>query len=170
MKPRLVRVALESGETEILITNLIDRDAYPEVCFSDLYHHRWPVEEDYNHMKNRIEIDNFTGKSVLAVQQDFHTKVFSKNLAAVLAHASQDQVDLETCDRKHRYQINFTQLLSKVKDSIVLLLDRKIILPMINKLIDITVKSIEPIRPGRKYPREKWVASSRLRTSYKPIR
>jgi hypothetical protein len=170
MKLRLVKVALESGETEILITSLLDPEAYPMAWFGDLYHHRWPVEEDYKCLKHRLELENFTGKSVLSVYQDFHAKVLTKNLAAVLAHPSQDQVDRDTSARKHRYQINFTQLLSKMKDTVVLLFHRKKIIPLIQKIIAIAARSIEPIRPGRKYPRDKKMTLTRFRTSFKPIR
>jgi hypothetical protein len=104
IKLRLVRVALDTGETEILITSLLDRQSYPHDCFAELYHHRWPVEEGYNHMKHRLEIENFTGKSPLTVYQDFHAKVLTKNLAAILAHSGQDQVDLETVNRKQAHQ------------------------------------------------------------------
>jgi hypothetical protein len=101
LKLRLVRVALKTGETEILITALMDQDSYPTECFDDLYHHRWPVEEDYKLMKHRIEMENFTGKSVLSVYQDFHAKVFAKNLAGVLAHPTQEVIDRDTADRKY---------------------------------------------------------------------
>jgi hypothetical protein len=82
---RLVRIELDSGETEILITSLLDTQKYPHSEFASLYHLRWPVEEDYKVMKRRIEVENFSGKSVLSVYQDFHAKVFSKNLTAVLS-------------------------------------------------------------------------------------
>jgi hypothetical protein len=32
------------------------------------------VEEDYKAIKCRMELENFTGKSVLSVYQDFHAK------------------------------------------------------------------------------------------------
>jgi len=49
-----------------------------------LYHQRWPVEEDYKLIKCRIQIENFSGKTVHSVYQDFHAKVFAKNLASIL--------------------------------------------------------------------------------------
>ena len=70
LKLRLIRIELENGETEILITSLVDTDKYTAEIFFDLYHHRWPIEEDYKVMKCRIEIENFTGKSVLSVYQE----------------------------------------------------------------------------------------------------
>ena len=75
---RLIRIELDTGETEILITSLLDQTTFPHDQFCDLYHLRWPVEEDYKTMKRWIEIENFSGKSVHSVYQDFHAKVFSK--------------------------------------------------------------------------------------------
>ncbi|MFT5188218.1 MAG: hypothetical protein ACI957_001237, partial [Verrucomicrobiales bacterium] len=42
---RFVRVLLDTGEVEVLITNLIDRDKYRAEEFKALYHERWDVEE-----------------------------------------------------------------------------------------------------------------------------
>ena len=63
LKVRLIRVELESGETEILATSLTDMKKYPIELFSDLYHCRWPVEEDYKTLKYRLQIENFSGKT-----------------------------------------------------------------------------------------------------------
>ena len=81
---RLVRVELSTGEVEVLITSLLDMQLIPHDQFSDLYHNRWPVEEDYKVIKSRIEVENWSGKTVLAIYQDFHAKVFTKNLTAIL--------------------------------------------------------------------------------------
>ena len=89
LKLRLIRVELESGESEILVTSLIDKEKYPHEIFSELYHQRWPVEEDYKVMKCRVEIENWSGKSVLSVYQDFHAEVFSKNFMRIFFFINQ---------------------------------------------------------------------------------
>lgn len=38
---RLTRVELASGESEVLVTSLLDRQAFPVEVFADLYHRRW---------------------------------------------------------------------------------------------------------------------------------
>ena len=78
LKLRFVRVELDSGEVEVLITSLTDKDALPYECFAELYHLRWPVEEDYKKMKSWIEIENFSGKSIESVYQDFYAKYLPK--------------------------------------------------------------------------------------------
>lgn len=80
IKIRLIRVELGGGDVEILITSLLDQEKYPTDLFKELYFHRWPVEEDYKTMKYRLELGNFSGKTVESIYQDFHAKVLSKNI------------------------------------------------------------------------------------------
>ena len=92
VKVRMLRVELDSGETEILVTSLTDTNKFSYDIFSELYHLRWPVEEDYKNIKYRLEAENFSGKSVLSIYQDFHAKLFSKNLAAAVANTTKKQI------------------------------------------------------------------------------
>ncbi len=172
LKLRLVRIELENGETEILITSLIDTESYPLDIFSDLYHHRWPVEEDYKAMKCRIEIENFTGKSVLSVYQDFHAKIFTKNLTAMLAYPTRQTIEQNNEHKAHSYQINFTQALSKMKDTVVLLFTRSrdIVNKLVASLHEVFIKTVEPIRLNRKLPRKHKVQRKGFYPCYKPIR
>ncbi|MDO9111283.1 MAG: IS4 family transposase [Desulfatirhabdiaceae bacterium] len=172
LKLRLIRIQLENGETEVLITSLIDTEKYPLEIFFDLYHHRWPVEEDYKVMKCRIEIENFTGKSVLSVYQDFHARIFSKNLTAMLAFPTRRDIEQNNDDKLHQYQINFTQAISKMKDTIVLLFNRPLDVAknLIAALHDLFVKTVEPVRPNRKYPRNHKIQKRGFYPSYKPVR
>jgi len=105
---RLIRIELDRGEVEVLATSLLDCQSYPVSVFKELYHCRWPVEEDYKAMKSRIEVENWSGKSVLVVYQDFHAKLFTKNLTAILAHPAQKVVGQQSQDKQYYYQINMT--------------------------------------------------------------
>jgi len=168
---RLVRVELDSGETEVLITSLIDSEKYPHHLFAELYHDRWPIEEDYKVMKCRIEVENFSGKSPLSVYQDFHAAVFSKNITAILVASAQERVAESTVSRMFVYKSNFTQALSTMRDTIVVLLQgsQKTILKIISDLLETIAKAVEPVRPGRKYPRNHKRAQRKCCLNYKPI-
>jgi hypothetical protein len=167
---RLIRIELEDGEVEVLATSLLDSQAYPVSLFKELYHLRWPVEEQYKAMKCRIEIENFSGISVLAVYQDFHAKVFTANLTAILARPAQESVNHDNANKNYAYQINMTNALSKMKDTVVLLFQRDNILSLLQALWQLMIKTIEPIRPGRSYPRIKRVKPKRFPICYKPTR
>ena len=167
---RLIRIELDDGEIEVLATSLLDDTRYPVSVFKELYHFRWPVEEDYKVVKSRIEVENWSGKSVLAVYQDFHAKVFTKNLTAILAHPAQKFIEQERQGKKYTYHVNMTNAFSKIKDTVVLLLQRSTIWPLLERLWFLITHTIEPVRPGRSYPRTKRVKPRKFAFSYKPIR
>ena len=168
---RLIRVELDSGESEVLITSLIDTEQYPHYLFAELYHDRWPIEEDYKVMKCRVEVENFSGKSSLSVYQDFHAAVFSKNITAIMVDAAREGVARATDSRTIEYKSNFTQALSTMRDTIVILLhgSRKIVLRVISDVLETIAKAVEPVRPGRKFPRNHKRAQRKCCLNYKPI-
>ncbi len=171
MRLRLIRVELDSGEPEVLITSLIDCEKYPSHLFAELYHDRWPVEEDYKVMKCRIELENFSSQSELSVYQDFHARIFSKNITSMLAFAAQPIVEQTTDSRVHSYRVNFTQALSTMRDTIVVLFQRSTaaIQTIVSDVLETFSMATEPVRPGRKYPRNHKRAQRKYCLNYKPI-
>ena len=150
---RLIKVKLGSGDTEILASSLLDEAIYPNAAFKHLYHLRWGVEEEYKTEKCRVEIENFSGLTARSVFQDIYAKVFMVNLTAILAWVAQAIADRLYQGRKHRYQVNFANALSKMKDNVVrLFLD---IWPptLLGQLVSAMALSVEAVRPDRSYPR-----------------
>lgn len=169
IKVRLIRVELEK-EIEVLATNLLDSDAWPRHLFKKLYAGRWPVEEDYKKLKSKLQVENWSGKTVHSVYQDFHAKVFSKNLTCILAHQAQEEVLKQSANKKHDYQVNMSNLISKMKDTIVSFFKQSSISPILEWLWIMMTKTLEPIREERSYPRKKRVKRKRFPGNYKPLR
>ncbi len=44
---------------------------------------------NYKRLKQWVEIENFSGKSVLSIQQDFYAKIVASNLTALMEIAAQ---------------------------------------------------------------------------------
>jgi hypothetical protein len=149
---RFVVIRLENGDKYVLATSLTDLEKYPYELFEDLYPNRWPIEESYKTVKSRIEMENFTGKSVEAVKQDFHARVFTCNLTTILSFSVNEKVGKDK-KKKYNYQINFTQALAKMKDSVVILFVRENIQKIIQDLQEHFFNNREPVRPNRKFPR-----------------
>lgn len=93
LKVRFVRVRLSTGEYEVLVTSLCDKDLYPTAEFLELYHLRWGIETFYGLLKTRLELENFTGTQAEAVRQDFHATVYLTGLESILTDAAQKQLD-----------------------------------------------------------------------------
>ncbi|MEM7018901.1 MAG: IS4 family transposase, partial [Pseudomonadota bacterium] len=160
---RLIRVELAT-EVEVLVTNLLDSRTFPAGEFKALYQMRWDVEENYKRQKMWAEIDNFSGKSVRAIRQDFFAKVMSLNLTMMFAQTAQDEVAKKTASCKRTYQVNFAQTLSKMKHSVVQLIfevDRPRLEALIDRLLKYIARTIEMVRKQRKFPRK--VSQKQLR-------
>jgi hypothetical protein len=153
---RLIRVELDN-EVEVLVTNLLDNEHYPASEFKELYHLRWGVEENYKRLKKWIEIESFTGKSALSVKQDFYSRVLSSNLISILVNDAQHLVDEQTSDRKLRYQVKFSQAISKAKNTIVelIVIFKSRLKERLIQLIGHIGCTYEPVRNNRSYPRIK---------------
>jgi hypothetical protein len=155
MRLRFICITLNTGEMEVLVTSLTDPAKYPHSAFSGLYQFRWQAEESYKTMKSRLEMENFSGKSCLSVQQDFHAKIFSCNLTAILVSGTDGLVEKKCTNRKSAYKINFTQALNRMKNSIVLLFyrEKETAEIYLGELVLLFAANLEPIRKGRCFGR-----------------
>lgn len=154
IKLRLVRVDLPN-EVEVLITNLMDTKVYEADLFKELYHLRWGIEENYKRLKQWVEIENFSGKSAMSVQQDFYAKIVASNLTSLMMIPAQEKVDKRTEKLELNYQVNSAQALSKMKHQLVTFIvdAHKGILQTIERVIDYISVTIEAVRDGRSVPR-----------------
>lgn len=157
IKCRLVAVQLPEGGTEVLCTSIINEEILPYECFADLYHCRWNIEEAYKLFKCRVQLEAFSGKTAIAVKQDFFAKIFMMTTTAVLAFPVEEQIKQEcrNSTRKHNFKINRTNALALVKEISVKIFLHKIIQPAIEAFDKILKATIEIIRPNRNFPRKK---------------
>ena len=81
-KVRIVKLELPTGETEVLVTN-VGRNQLKKSEFRELYFKRWPIETKYNTLKNKLKLENFSGRTFISVQQDFYATMFLSNLVAI---------------------------------------------------------------------------------------
>lgn len=157
IKCRLIKVELDTGEIEILCTSLIDYEQYPHEQFKELYHFRWNEEEAYKLLKNRIELEDFSGKTAKAVKQDFHAKIFLITLSAAYAHPIEERVKKEFKadeNRKYDQKINRTGSISMTRDILVGIFLKQQYKKALKAFDDIVYNTREIIRPGRKNERK----------------
>jgi hypothetical protein len=153
---RLIKIELPSGENEILCTSLLDEEKYPFTDFKALYHYRWNEEEAYKLLKNRVELENFSGKTARAIRQDFHAKIFLMTLCAAYAHPIEERVKEEyKADKKRVYnqKINRTNALSMTQEILVCVFIRKQYAKALAAFDEIVSKTREIVRPKRRNPR-----------------
>lgn len=171
LRLRLIRVPLKGEEEEFLITSLLDEETFPAPLFKRLYHLRWGIEEGYKREKCFAEIENFSGRTVHALKQDVLAKVLTLNLTALLVWLAQWLTRRLYQERRHRYQVNFANALSKMKDNVVRLLDLSPPPGLLERLLCAMASEVEAIRPDRSFPRDiKSSRPKRFQPNYKRCR
>jgi hypothetical protein len=117
-----VRVPLRRGETEILATSILEEARLPVRLFARLHHRHWSVEERFKRQKRWLEVENFSGRSVLAMRQDIHTKILALNLAAMVRAVAHLRATRRFAARQRAYQVRACAALSAMKNNLVRLL------------------------------------------------
>jgi hypothetical protein len=168
---RALAFQLKSGETERLVTNL-KAEEVEDGAFKELYYKRWPIETKYNQLKQKLELENFSGRLVDNIKQDFYAMMTVANmLASCLREANaKAKKDREGKDNKYEYSVNFNHAVGVFKDQLI-----KVVIaedPLVGKqlmdemILDMKRKVI-PIRPNRDVPRKTYLKKPHFHHNHK---
>jgi len=123
---RVVNVVLSTGEIEKLVTSLsADFTTYD---LKELYAKRWGIETEFRFLKHKTYLEVFTGESVTAVMQDFHSSILVLNMAAIAEREQEDILrENNAVCRKGKnkgclYHPNKTKLIGDIKRDFVSLM------------------------------------------------
>lgn len=114
LKVRVLKFPLDSDITEILITNIFD-ETFTISDFKELYFKRWGIEVKYNEIKNRLQIENFTGETPIAIKQDFYATIYLSNMVALAKMDANAIINEKNKDKnlKYEYKVNTNILIGK---------------------------------------------------------
>lgn len=157
IKMRVLKFQLDSGTTEVLVTNIFD-ESFTVSDFKVLYFKRWGIEVKYNELKNRLQIENFSGETVIAIEQDFYATMYLSNMVSLAKMDANAIIEDKNKDKnlKHEYKVNTNILIGKLKNSLVLMLLEKSSIKrsrMLKKIMKEISRNIIPIRPERNFVR-----------------
>ena len=154
---RVIRFTLSSGQTETLITDLSD---LPEDVFQELYFLRWGVEEKYDVVKNKLELPNFTGRTVNVLYQDFRISMLPANVASVAKADADKKIEKERAgkENKYQYQTNVNNTIASLRNRFadaVFCPNPFLRTIRVDAIIKEIAASVVPKRPDRNVPRKK---------------
>jgi len=156
-KVRVFNIMLPSGEKETLVTNLPEEYINHEEA-GELYFKRWRVESKFDSLKNKLELENMSGRRVVTAYQDFWAKLDLANMMAAFEYNTDETIDEKQAGiaNKHRQRTNENRLIDKFSERYIELLtvhDPDERLAMFDELVaDITRRPVE-VKPDRKSPR-----------------
>lgn len=168
IRVRMVRIELDNGEVEVLLTSLLDNKKYPHKIFKALYFKRWGVEVEIGFLKNTLQIEITSGKKPKTIYQDFYATLFRANIQALIELDCEAAVEIINKRRIHNYAINRTAATGNLKGKLPQLFLLENPQKVYEKLITVFVKNLEPVRPDRTFKRNK--RSQKISGKYKPFR
>lgn len=124
-KVRFIKVRLDTGETELLITSLMNKRDYPVTIFEELYFKRWGIETLYDKLKNKLLIEHFTGYSETSILQDFYCTLFLSNIQSLLVSEANEELKMQQTNKKYDYQVNTNLSIGFIKSRLVELFMQK---------------------------------------------
>lgn len=155
---RIVKVTLSTGQTEILITDIM-ADKLSGADMGDIYFKRWGIETHFNALKHQFEIENFSGETPTVIEQDFYATTLLSNMASIIEQDAQEEVQAQNVKRKYdEYKINHNILVGKLKNKLVEVLledDGETRETLYRRLVAELTRNIVPVIKGRSHPRKK---------------
>ena len=154
---RVLKFRLDNGEDETLITDL--QKKYNGIAtFKELYFKRWSIETKYNEIKNKLEIENFSGRLVDNIRQDFYSTMIITNLALDFINEAQQIIDENQKGKgnKYEYKVNVNHTIGVLKERFIQTIceeDSKKRMEMFDEITKELERKIIPIRPNRSLPR-----------------
>lgn len=116
---RFVKIELKNGELEYLATNL-EKEEFSTEEMGALYSMRYGVETAFDALKNKLEIENFTGQKSLLIQQDIHSCVYLYNLTQDIVMEAEEEMKEELEGKyKYRMMINRSLAIGILKEELI---------------------------------------------------
>ncbi len=120
---RVLKIRLSSGETKTLLANL-NQKQLPIRNPGELYFKRWGIETAYDTLKSKLQLENFSGKTVGSVYQDSYATVYLAGLAAACAGDADKHISAHDEKKQLKYSRKSTQnrTISKLREQFWIIL------------------------------------------------
>lgn len=159
--PLRVRLALldVGGESPERIATSLGADVLSRDELAEVYHLRWGVETCFEFMKDRLQLENFTGCSPTLIEQDLWATAYLVNVAFDMANEAEGEAlrDVPADRYKHAMAVNRTLAVGILKDELyrLLLSDDRERDAIMSDIVSELGRCLVPIRPDRPtYPRD----------------
>ena len=153
IKLRCVKIQLDTGEMEYVLTNL-EINEFPTEEIKELYNLRWKIEVNYRHLKNNVKIECITSSKEVLIKQDIFSQVLVTNILQAFLNDGDKIVN--EYKYKNKVKINGNMAIGLLKNTLIYIflennLDKRS--ELFDKFYEAMMKFIVPIKPGRKNPR-----------------
>ena len=129
---------------------------------------RWGIETAFDDMKNKLQLENFTGSKPIIMEQDIYATGYLYNIMSDIMQDAEKERDKEK-EYKYKMQINRNIAAGVIKKEVILLLleeNPKEREQIMTNLIKEIKSNILPVRRERSYDR----ANGNLASKYSNVK
>jgi hypothetical protein len=163
---RMVKITLETGEDEYLLTNIPFEDVNTEEM-GRLYFERWGIEIAYDVIKNKLYIENISGKSKIIVEQDFYSHILVYNMVEDLKNGANSEIDKrKNPNLKYDYKVNINVLVGTFREYMIKVAIEEDLAKaerLHTWMFEEIMENLVPVRPNRKYLRKEYKGRNKYR-------
>lgn len=122
IEPRILKIPILNEDDEedelILLTNL-EPEEFSYIEIAETYRDRWEIEVNYDRLKNKANLENYSGKLELTISQDFYATIYIFNLALILRNNIHKHLERKNKKKREKenkeYRTNMSTLMGRVK-------------------------------------------------------
>lgn len=153
---RMSKVTLDTGEIEYLLSNILE-EIIPADEMKEAYFKRWKIEIGYDVLKNKLHIENFTGKTQITIEQDFYAQIYTFNVLQDIKHTANVELQEKHKNKnlKYEYKPNINILAGWLKNILIAMIfvntkeERR---KLYDTIIEKAEKNLVAIKPNRAIP------------------
>ena len=153
IKIRMSKVVLDTGEIEYLLTNITEDIIAPEEM-KETYFKRWQIEIGYDILKNKLHLENFTGRTKITIEQDFYAQIYTFNVLQDIKNTNTRRIQEKQKNKnlKYEYKVNINILAGWLKNILIAVMfteDEKEQEEIYNIIVEKAEKNLVAIIPNR---------------------
>ena len=118
------------------------------------------IETCYDELKNKLQLENFTGQKPVIIEQDIFAAGYLYNLISDIINDVEEQAEEsgKYKNRKYPMAVNRSLAIGILKEELVRLIlekDEKKQEALMKKIMNEISENVQPVREDRRYPRTK---------------
>lgn len=165
IEKRIIKTKITNELEEHLSTNISKEELTEEA--KELYFTRWNIEKSFDIIKNKINIENFSSKTVVGIEQDFYAQMLVYNMLEDLKRDAGKRIE-QNPKSKYEYKINMNILAEIFKRKyieIIILTDEQERNKKNIEMVNTMAKYLVPIKPGRHFERKRMHSMNKYRSN-----
>ena len=128
------------------------------------------IETAYEILKDRLQIENFTGTKPILLQQDIYSTIYISNLAEDIIRDAEAEMNEKEKHRKLKMMINRTLSIGILKNDLIYILletDAQKQDKLFQQIYEDISKNLVPIRPDHHYCQTKGQLAGKYSNTHK---